>query len=101
LELDEKFKRLIDELGQAINDSLAESERVSEIVEQIREAGYDLFLVLELTIGFNKKQEEQGRGVMEHTENGNAEFELTKQDAKFLRALKITVDNHLQRPGLE
>ena len=57
LELDENFKRLIKELGDAINESLSDSERIAEVMSRIRNAGYDLFLVLEVTIGFNKRGE--------------------------------------------
>lgn len=94
MELDDKFKQLMDELGHAINDSLSESEQVSEVMGRIRGAGYDLFLILEVTIGFNKRGEP---GVVSRhkldTEEHNGEFRLTNQDAQFLRALKITVED--------
>ena len=57
MDLDDNFKRLVKELGNAINDSLADSERIAEVMARIRAAGYDLFLVLEVTIGFNKRGE--------------------------------------------
>ena len=57
MELDDNFKRLIKELGDAINESLSDSERIAEVMSRIRSAGYDLFLVLEVTIGFNKRGE--------------------------------------------
>ena len=57
MELDDNFKRLIKELGDAINESLSESDKISDVLARIRASGYDLFLVLEVTIGFNKKGE--------------------------------------------
>lgn len=94
---DERFKRLIDELGHAINDSLSDSQRISEVVDEIRAAGYDLFLVLEVTIGFNKRnaaetssEPDSEPAVGERA--GVSAFHLTNQDAQFLRALKITVE---------
>lgn len=97
MELDEQFKRLIKELGDAINDSLSESERISEVMSRIRNAGYDLFLVLEVTIGFNKR----GEVNVVHrqkikAEEDDPEFRLTTQDTQFLRALKIVVDEDLE-----
>ena len=94
MELDENFKRLVKELGQAINESLADSELVSEVMGRIRAAGYDLFLILEVTIGFNKRGDagllhRQKFAPGQHPE---AEFHLTNQDAQFLRSLKISVD---------
>jgi hypothetical protein len=81
----------MDELGHAINDSLSESEQVSEVMGRVRAAGYDLFLILEVTIGFNKRGE-QGV-VSRHQLEPGGEFRLTNQDAQFLRALKITVED--------
>jgi hypothetical protein len=97
VELDDNFKRLIKELGEAINESLADSEKISEVMTRVRNAGYDLFLVLEVTIGFNKR----GEINLVHRQKLNADgrsdpdFHLTSQDTQFLRALKITVDENL------
>lgn len=98
MELDENFKRLIKELGDAINESLSDSERIADVMSRIRNAGYDLFLVLEVTIGFNKR----GEVNLVHRQELNAdaqsdpEFRLTTQDTQFLRALKINVDEDLE-----
>ena len=99
MELDDNFKRLIKELGQAINESLADSDTISEVMGRIRSAGYDLFLVLEVTIGFNKQGEQ---GTIHHqkisTDDDSVDpaLELTPQDAQFLRSLKIIVENDTQ-----
>ncbi|MGH9450090.1 MAG: hypothetical protein ACRD11_06055 [Terriglobia bacterium] len=95
MELDDKFKQLIKELGNAINESLAESDQVSDVMGRIRAAGYDLFLVLEVTIGFNKKDEaERPRRarLSSARRKGIQEFHLTSEDTQFLRELKISVD---------
>ena len=90
MELDDNFKRLIKELGDAINESLSESEKISDVLARIRASGYDLFLVLEVTIGFNKR----GEANLVHRQKLNADlhqepaFHLTTQDAQFLRALE-------------
>jgi hypothetical protein len=93
LDLDDNFKRLINELGHAINESLSESDRIAEVMGRIRAAGYDLFLALEVTIVFNQRGETNlvhrqklGKG------NRSSQFRLTSQDAEFLRSLKISVD---------
>ena len=93
MELDDNFKRLVKELGAAINESLSESEKISEVLARIRASGYDLFLVLEVTIGFNKR----GEANLIHRQKLSADlrqeptFRLTSQDAQFLRALRISV----------
>lgn len=88
------------ELGNAINESLSDSERIAASIGEIKQAGYDVFLVLEATIGFNKRDE---NGEDEEDESVETESEMrefpsgnkikwTSQDHKFLRALKIAVD---------
>ena len=90
------------ELGNAINDSLSESDRIAEAIGEIKRAGYDVFLVLEATIGFNRRDdEEEGEeeGETESREDVRRPFEatgkikFTSQDHRFLRALKIAVDD--------
>ena len=95
--MEEPLKNLMQELGNAINDSLSDSDRIAEAIGEIKRAGYDVFLVLEATIGFNKRDEsEEGD---EEAESMPTEFEtngkvkFTTQDHRFLRALKIAVDD--------
>jgi hypothetical protein len=102
--VDEPLKHLMQELGNAINDSLSESDRIAEAIGEIKRAGYDVFLVLEATIGFNRRDE--GNDEEEDFESGGTEepkepkrnfettgkIKLTSQDHRFLRALKIAVD---------
>jgi hypothetical protein len=96
--VDEPLKHLMQELGNAINDSLSESDRIAEAIGEIKRAGYDVFLVLEATIGFNRRDENQDEEEPEVAETPKRAFEttgkihLTSQDHRFLRALKIAVD---------
>jgi hypothetical protein len=93
LQIDDNFKRLVKELGNAINESLGDSEKISEVMGRIRTAGYDIFLVLEVTIGFNKRDEaDMSPEEKLAAEKISAEFHLTNQDTQFLRALKISVE---------
>ncbi len=103
--MEEPLKHLMQELGNAINDSLSESDRIAEAIGEIKKAGYDVFLVLEATIGFNRRGEEgdeevEGEGVEEieiseeepTTFEATGKIKFTSQDHRFLRALKIAVD---------
>ena len=91
------------ELGNAINDSLSESDRIAEAIGEIKRAGYDVFLVLEATIGFNRRDEneeaeEEDTEVSEEsapkrTFESTGKIKFTTQDHRFLRALKIAVDD--------
>jgi hypothetical protein len=93
--MEEPLKRLMQELGTAINDSISDSDRIAEAIGEIKRAGYNVFLVLEATVGFNKCEEESPRDESDPV-HGNApegRIKFTPQDHRFLRALKIAVDN--------
>jgi hypothetical protein len=60
------------ELGNAINDSLSESDRIAEAIGGIKRAGYDVFLVLEATIGFNRRDDSS-------TDDEEPEVEVTEE----------------------
>jgi hypothetical protein len=99
--LEDKLKDLMQELGNAINESLSDSDRIAAAIGEIKRAGYDVFLVLEATIGFNKREDAEEAEDGETIELGTqpeagrrkvGKIKLTTQDQKFLRALKISVD---------
>lgn len=96
--MDERLKDLMQELGNAINDSLSDSDRIAGAIGEIKRAGYDVFLVLEATIGFNKREGEDSDGDEAGHDNSiryesTGKIRLTSQDQKFLRALKISVED--------
>jgi hypothetical protein len=91
------------ELGNAINETLSESDRIAEVIGEIRAAGYDVFLVLEATIGFNRREQpeedvpadaepERRRGRERHYESTTT-LKWTSQDQKFLKAMRISADD--------
>ncbi len=96
--MEDSLKQLMHDLGIAINDSLSESDRIAEAIGEIRRNGYDVFLVLEATIGFNRRDEGdeeapgEDEGVSEPKPNRitAAKLKFTPQDERFLKALKIT-----------
>jgi len=102
--LEEKLKELMQELGNAINESLSDSDRIAAAIGEIKRAGYDVFLVLEATIGFNKRDESGEYEGEEESEAAETEappkrkfestgkIKLTSQDQKFLKALKIAIE---------
>lgn len=96
--MDEKLKELMQELGNAINESLSDSERIASAIGEIRRAGYDVFLVLEATIGFNRRtdhddEEPASAEQPEMTRIEGGKIKWTSQDHKFLKALKIATDD--------
>src|SRR5438874_6479846 len=95
MQLDDNLKQLMKDLGAAINDALSESEEISEAIQNVRNAGYDVFLVLEATIGFNKRSKADGSEdtIANGLKSGEMKLKVTAQDLKFLRSLKISVED--------
>lgn len=98
--MEERLKSLMQDLGNAINESLSDSERIAEAIGEIKRAGYDVFLVLEATIGFNKRDGDEEASsddeMDEPREIGTSgKVRFTTQDQRFLKALRITVDEEV------
>ncbi len=96
--MEERLKSLMQDLGNAINESLSDSERIAEAIGEIKRAGYDVFLVLEATIGFNKRDEDESdeESAGEPREVGTSgRVRFTTQDQRFLKALRIAVNEEV------
>ncbi len=92
--MDQQLKQLMKELGEAINESLADSDQIAEVVTRIKDGGYDIFLVLEATIGVSKPGEKgTDKTSMVTTLSSNPEFKISDQDLKFLKSLRIKIDD--------
>jgi hypothetical protein len=57
--VDDKIKQLLQDLGTAINESISSSDEVNRHIQLIRDEGYDLYVVLDATIGLNKQDDQQ------------------------------------------
>jgi hypothetical protein len=98
--VEERLKSLMQDLGNAINESLSDSERIAEAIGEIKRAGYDVFLVLEATIGFNKRDGDEDASDEEKTDEPrevgtSGKVRFTTQDQRFLKALRITADEEV------
>ncbi len=92
----EDVKRLVSELSSTIQRTLSESPQIGHCLSRIRSEGYEVSLVLEATIGFTRT------GTREPAEVSTFDFrverpepepiKMTPLDKKFLRSLKISVE---------
>ena len=122
MKLDNKMKQLLREMGEAINDSLSASADLSGTIDRIRQEGYDIFLILEATIGLNPRSGDGGgegaadtlpaasieisdggaggQGVVPAGDDGREMvFQVSPDDEQFLRSLRISVDESVTGPG--
>ncbi len=92
MQIDDKLKGLLKELGDAINGALSQSVEINDAIQNVRNAGYEVVLALEATIGFNKKSVD-GSGVVTDQVPDDGKLKVTSQDLKFLQSLKISVED--------
>ncbi len=85
-----EIKRLMKHLGESINETLAESPKINERIQEIRDAGYEIFLVIEAKIGFSRKDAEEREAITSRSEP--VRLHITPDDAKFLKSLKISIE---------
>ena len=87
--MNQKVKNLIQKLGEAIHETVSESEDIAVVVKNIREQGFDVLLMLEATIGLNEVE----AGSEETAEEaGETDGPFTNSDLTFLKSLRISVN---------
>jgi hypothetical protein len=89
--LNQQVKNLIQKLGEAIHETVSESEDIAVVVKNIREQGFDVLLMLEATIGLNEVESTEEIAA-EADENTEAEGPFTNGDLTFLKSLRISVN---------
>lgn len=112
VQMDDRLKQLLRELGHAINDTVSDSERIAEAIAGVRAAGFDIVLRLDATIGLARRDADQLKMTVQdrkfleslhirvdeevlREERAEAKQDVTVQDIKFLKSLKISLDETL------
>jgi hypothetical protein len=94
----EDVSKLAEEVGATLRRILAESPQVAHCLNRIRAEGYDVSVVLEATIGFTRTEKREGSPSKPPSFDVRVEkaepapLRMTPLDKKFLRSLKITVE---------
>ena len=83
--MDEHTKTLAEEVGTAINESVQQSASVAAAIERLREAGFEMELTLKLEIGLRPHSKDEPEG--------DGSLELTDEDLRILRSMKIKIDS--------
>ena len=97
--MDDRIKQLLKELGDAINESISESTDVNDRIQRIRDEGYNLYVVLDATIGLNKNDDsDEGEAVpatstelalRDEPREESVQFRINVNDLGLLRSLGI------------
>ena len=103
IQVDDRIKQLLRDLGTAINESISGSDDVSRHIQRIRDEGYDLYVVLDATIGLNRNDEDESEEKQPETstelalreepreerEVREVQFRINVNDLGLLRSLGI------------
>ena len=90
-DVDDRIKQLLRDLGTAINESISGSDDVNKQIQKIREEGYNLYVVLDATIGLNRQEEGEPvpAEVVAVKSSKDVQFRININDLALLRSLGI------------
>jgi hypothetical protein len=87
-----RLRELIQQLGEAIHESVIESEQIAGVVQDIRRHGFDVLLMLEATIGLNEVSSKENEEADAPADASGDDGPFTKNDVNFLKSLRISVE---------
>jgi hypothetical protein len=93
------MRELIQQLGEAIHESVIESEQIAGVVQDIRKFGFDVLLMLEATIGLNEVNAKESENAEPGADPIGDETPFTQNDLSFLRSLRISVQGEEEGQG--
>jgi hypothetical protein len=82
-----EIRRLMKNLGESINETLADSPKINESIKGIRDAGYEIFLIIEAKISPSIMDMPRLEAAVSEEP---VRLNITHDDAKFLKSLKIS-----------
>ena len=85
--MDDFLLKLIQQLGEAIHESVIENEQIAGVVKDIRQHGFDVLLMLEATIGLNEVAAQETEETDAAPSGDEAPF--TPNDLHWLRSLRL------------
>ncbi len=92
---EDKLTRLMRDLEKSIEQAIAGSPQVEECMSRVQAEGLDASLVIQATLAFAPRGELDHGKVEElggFSKKSAARFKMSSHDKKFLRSLKIAVD---------
>ena len=90
MDINDDAKEIVQQLGNAINAAVERSGDVAGAIARLREAGYEVELMLKLEIGLRERDAEDAE---DEPDDSAATLELTDEDRRTLRSMKIRFDD--------
>ena len=95
-QLDAKLRRLLQDLRGAITEALAESSDVNRSMDQIRDEGWSVYLVID-----RKREDETPEGIEltgdKKADLGEPTFRINSADLSFLKSVGIDPTRKVRR----
>ncbi len=90
----EKKSFLLAQLQKAIDEAISESNKIGEVIDEMKRSGYDLCLMLESTVTIAPSEDRPFDALPEprltsNTSVATGEITLTDDDLEFLQELNI------------
>jgi len=94
LELNDEAKTIVQEIAAAINTAVERSSDVAEAIDRLRSTGYDMELTLRLEIGLREHTARAANDELASDEDNapDSSFDLTDEDRRTLRRMKISLE---------
>lgn len=92
--MDATMKQLARELTEAVSAAVSADARVEACREKARAAGYDLRVSLEAVVSFASREtaEAAPQAASGRRASGRTGFEISPNDRRFLKSLRISAD---------
>ncbi len=87
MDINDETKRIVQELGSAINAAVEKSSEVAEAIDRLRNEGFELELTLKMEIGLRPVSDDDS------AESETSTLDLTADDLRTLRQMKIRIDD--------
>jgi hypothetical protein len=88
LDINDETKKIVQELGSAINAAVENSGEVADAIDRLRKEGFELELTLKMEIGLRQTSNE----LEETDDDSTSTLDLTDDDLRTLRQMKIRID---------
>jgi hypothetical protein len=96
--MDALVNQLARELSAAISQAVSQDARVEACREKAQAAGFDLRVTLEAVIGFvDRSAPAQGKALAARRSAQRAAFEMSANDRRFLKSLRISADETAEK----
>ena len=89
--MNQKLRRLVQQLGEAIHETVSESEQIAGVVADIRKQGFEVLLMLEATIGLNELEQQPAGAEASSKTKQDEDGTFSAHDVSFLKSLRISV----------